>query len=428
MNQKNLTELPSPAKEFSIVELPLHFVAVEPDLLLMPSKGSFKRIAVDCNYDDIGNAVNALTIFQQEFGNFQRIVAVGDSATLLADRLSEAEASNEVVTECETLIIIDRGADLASALITEPTIEGDIWAHCPDNFGQVGRVELHEGEPFFRTLRSLSSAEFGDWILRFEEWQQWYLNEVNTNPEVKPVVSAILEKHRARRDLMDLANEAYLDRSPFYDAIVKSEANQLLSIDVLQYALNLAVIANDWANALRLIALRAVCGLPLSETQLSDITDELRMEFGDAIEEALLDLDKVGLLSTRESQFRLPRFPSGELFPDTKSDERLQEISLACGFVRPSTVIVKRIVNGELDWLQRIKGLKLAVRDQSAQAVTRQTRRVFVFFVGGVTLSEVSQFRKFGRERMWGCEYLVGATDLIQPGRFMSQFIPALNK
>jgi hypothetical protein len=52
-----------PATEYSIVELPLYFVAVEPDLLLMPSKGSFRPIAADFNYEDIGNAATALALF-----------------------------------------------------------------------------------------------------------------------------------------------------------------------------------------------------------------------------------------------------------------------------------------------------------------------------------------------------------------------------
>jgi hypothetical protein len=66
VNQKNPAELPAPATEYSIVELPLYFVAVEPDLPRMPSKGSFRRIAADFNDYDIGNAVTALALFQQE--------------------------------------------------------------------------------------------------------------------------------------------------------------------------------------------------------------------------------------------------------------------------------------------------------------------------------------------------------------------------
>jgi hypothetical protein len=158
------------------------------------------------------------------------------------------------------------------------------------------------------------------------------------------------------------------------------------------------LITNDLVNALRMIALRAVCGVSLSTTQLSNITTELRMEFRDAVEEALLDLDRVGFLNARESQFNLPQFPHDDLFPNLdKRIDRLPEVPPVSPFVWPSTVIVKKTVNGELEWLPRIKGLKVAVMDKSVQEVSSQGRRVFVFFVDGVTLSEVGQFIKFGR-------------------------------
>jgi hypothetical protein len=266
-------------------------------------------------------------------------------------------------------------------------------------------------------------------MLRFEEWQKSCQDQFTTDLSLAPVISAILEHRNARNDLLDLVNEAYMDLSPFSAGIIRNEARQLYSRDTLKYALNLAVIDNDWAHALRLIALRAISGKPLSRDELRAVTEELRMEFGEDIGEALFDLDKVGLLSTRESQFKLPEFSPEELFPKfEETDEIPPEISLVEGFVWPSTLIVKKIVNGEWEWLRKVKGLKFDLKEKQGLAVARQAKRVFVFFVGGVTLSEVSQFRKFGRGRFWGCEYIVGATDLIQPGRFMSQFIPALRK
>jgi hypothetical protein len=144
-------EHPAPSSEHSLVAVPLYC------------------LAVDFHYDDTGNAAAALGLFQREFGSFRRIVTVGDSASIVADRLMEAGVPNEVVAECETLILIVRGADLASALMSAPMIEGAMRPHRADNIRQVGRVELHEGEPYFRTLRFLSFGAFRDWTTRFEE-------------------------------------------------------------------------------------------------------------------------------------------------------------------------------------------------------------------------------------------------------------------
>ena len=137
--------------ELSIEVLPLYFIPFESDLLSLCLDDAFEntylvssfRIPLDCvsngiKYQDPTStflAAKALMGLQDIHGLFPRIIGKGDRANALLElllRLRKEAAVEENATTfgpmpssyIESLIIIDRGIDLATPLLTQLTYEG----------------------------------------------------------------------------------------------------------------------------------------------------------------------------------------------------------------------------------------------------------------------------------------------------------------
>ena len=111
-----------------------------------------------------------------------------------------------------------------------------------------------------------------------------------------------------------------------------------------------------------------------------------------------------------------------KIFPE--EDDPVKE-SLQ-GFVTPSVRIVQAAVSGNWAAVQRAYDDKVVPVSQTGQCPKigeGEKRRVLVFFVGGVTLSEVGILRNIGRLSQT-VEFIIGASEKINGNQLISDLFP----
>ncbi|KAH9929757.1 Sec1-like protein [Fomitopsis serialis] len=108
----------------------LQFIPIAEDVISLENDNAFKELWVDGDETVIYNSMQALDGLQRVYGPFPRIVGKGDYASRLANLLhrnpptSSPSTSQAAQSPIDSLIIIDRGADMITPLLTQLTYEG----------------------------------------------------------------------------------------------------------------------------------------------------------------------------------------------------------------------------------------------------------------------------------------------------------------
>ncbi|KAL8862831.1 MAG: hypothetical protein Q9178_000773 [Gyalolechia marmorata] len=123
--------------DISVEALPLHFIPLDHDVLTLAYDDPFIDLYMRKDPTSIFLAAQALMPIQHKYGLFPRIIGKGDNARRLMELLlrmrSEAAADENAAisrrgmmpsASIESLIIIDREADMATPLLTQLTYEG----------------------------------------------------------------------------------------------------------------------------------------------------------------------------------------------------------------------------------------------------------------------------------------------------------------
>jgi hypothetical protein len=125
-----------------VSELQLHFVPLEQDLLSLELDTSFSELYLRKDPTSIFASARALMLLQKQYGLFPRMLGKGDDAKRLIDLLQRMRNEEDVETSTganghylssfsltpsaliEHLVVIDRSIDFPTALATQLTYEG----------------------------------------------------------------------------------------------------------------------------------------------------------------------------------------------------------------------------------------------------------------------------------------------------------------
>ncbi|KAH9837352.1 Sec1-like protein, partial [Rhodofomes roseus] len=117
--------------DITISSYNLQFIPLADDVISLENDNAFKELWVDGDETVIYNSMQALHGLQRLYGQFPRIVGKGDYASRLANLLhgnpstSDSPSTSQAVqSPIDSLIIIDRGADMITPLLTQLTYEG----------------------------------------------------------------------------------------------------------------------------------------------------------------------------------------------------------------------------------------------------------------------------------------------------------------
>lgn len=451
--------IPTLSDEIAVYDFDANILPIDNDFFLLPCYNSYLNMSIYYNYDDIYNSAHALKEIENVFGEIPQVFCLGELAervysTLQQMRNHDSKHKSLGVSQVTSMIIIDRNADLITPVTSQVSIEGIIdqifgidYGHCQfvqPNDKEMVILDFMESFDVLRAVRTLSSDKGREKMRTIEETLmniKKALEQKDKNikefSDLYMKGSKILSNYSKLQLLFKCFLEALTQRNKKYPTIystINAEFNVLRdNVKLMDYAENLVLLMNDWKTALRLIALESASGISHSSKLVKRIQSEIVAEFGFDAQESIMNLEKTKYLSTKP--VKMPKkgcLDSLNLFSEEFNGEPIEVAATALGgFVPPSVRIVQKITNGEWPTIYKAFQEKcfMSVNGDPPKQLENDVNRVIVFFVGGVTLTEVATIRNIGRSYYKGeIEFIIGSTEKINCETFMDQLCPILKK
>ena len=449
-----------PKMQISVANFAADFVPLDSDYFVMPCLGTFKKYVADGDYDDLFTSSRALVKLQKIFGRIPQVVCVGKAAARVRDVMNQSakELSDvDIPPQFSSLILFDRQCDLVSAVLSQPSVEGAIKTAFGINYGYVeaehvpvdesdkadkkGSQKLSERLPVFATIRAMSilaaNEHRGFLQSKLDEQMQFLrgehtVTEIKNNAELMRYVSLSFGMFKSYGILMN-ALQRLRDVCPNRDDILTREFQLLFNkLDIVDFAENLISVSGDWKSALRLLALQSATGL--GRIAWDKVQTEICSEFGLCAQTALLDFERSGLSSPDKCPIPLKLWGrrTQELFADFDSDTGKPlspEGSALGGYIPRSVRIIQRIVEDNIKSIPDAvaRALQIDITGERTAPSPDEAVKIVVFFIGGVTATEISCLRALSHDVFDGkIEFIVGATDEITGDTFMCQFFPTI--
>ena len=308
----------------AVVDLPIHFVPSDADVLTLEDGGAPSRHAR--GHPGPAHAVAAgLSALHPRLGAPSIVRAVGPAALVVADALSAghraagADAPPPGAGSVTEWILIDRAIDWATPLLTQLTYEGLVRETVPvvggaavvpgggGGDGSTTRVALSVTDTTFRSLRDLSFAAAGPSLgARARALQAGYGAARGGDvplAELKAFASALKDLPSVQRHVALAEAAGAAASTPEFRARVAAEQSLLAGArDAGDAAAGAAEEAlargapRAAATALRLLCLATVTGAPPSRGRLERVVRELVATSGPEAVATLCGLDGGGLL------------------------------------------------------------------------------------------------------------------------------------
>ena len=436
------------SREIYVREFRADFLPIDNDFFLMPCVNSFYQLNVEKDFNDLYSSARCLAKIQMVFGNIPQVFTMGQMAERVRDLMqgiiSQTGSSQATAPQIDSLIIIDRGVDLITPLMSsfcEEVLIDEVFGinygvlETPEYLGHgIQRIVLNEHDELYQRTRFLPISQAGDQISQklneFKEIETIMKQRASKAEEFKDNVLKMQKAIKAKPHvnlLLDLT-KAVIEQSRKHNPILKIMLQKEFDLvrsntSIMDFAENYITLFDDWKNALRLLFLEMQVGISHSKGTVQKIEKEIISEFGMKAHEVLITLEKLKLITS------LPN-PGWQTIAKNLGIFKDDEMSEICDHFVPLTVrVVQKATNKEWPgtWAKTFDERKvpISVVGEPGKTNENEVRRVLVFFVGGVTLSEAAFIRQMGRVIYKGqVQYIVGSTDSINKNKFMSQLCP----
>lgn len=345
----------------NISELALNFVPLEQDLLSLELEDSFEDLFLRKDPTSIFASAHALMLLQKQYGLFPRILGKGEHAKRLAELLQRMRNEEDVNTAAdpnsihltsfgltpssliENLIVIDRDVDFPTVLSTQLTYEGLIdevfgiannqaevdssvlGGAAPQSQQQNGstttptaatkrKIMLDSTDKLYPELRNANFATVGPALNRIAR-RLASDNETMHNKDPHAPVAELrnivqkLPSYQAESQSLKmqtgLAEEIMkFTRSESFGRMLEVQQNLLAGTDPANLHENIEeLIARDapLTTVLRLLGLESCMANGIRQRDLDHFKRQILQAYGYQHALTLSDLDKIGLLCTRES-------------------------------------------------------------------------------------------------------------------------------
>lgn len=439
----SLDELWAPLHQVIAKEFHADFLFTDVDFFLLPCTHTFYHTAIQKDFSDLFAAARSLAKIQTVFGGIPHVVTVGESAamvkTLMDGIMDQTGCSSTDVPQIGSLIIIDRAVDLVTPLMMPTSIEGRMDEYFGIKYGvfkldvkledgptdrSCDDVVLGERHQAFKQVRCMGDDAYRELAARWsresaEKWQrlkeggssleEWgnivieLRSRLDVTEQVRACVLMIMEKDT------DLFQRAML-AIPQWDLILNGTS-------VLPLAMSYVTMLGDWETALKLIYLETFAKGPKS-VPMEGIIKALAAEFDLNAMETIATMAKVRQLPPVANCTHAAAKWNLDCFEESKMG------ALCDKFIPVSVQIVRKITAGST----AIKGIDVSsVGEDTVKDTSSDNRRVLVFFVGGITLSEAGYIRALSSVVFENrVSYIIGATNQLSSRTFIEELRPGL--
>ncbi|OHS95469.1 Sec1 family protein [Tritrichomonas foetus] len=437
-----------PKTDIIVHEFHADFFPVDEDYFLLPCHKSFFQINAENDFNDLYASARALAKIQTVFGVIPNILTVGNAGERVRDLMrgimSQAGSLTSQAPQIDSLLIFDRTADIVTPLCSQSTFEGLVDEFFGINFGITSPSE--DAEVIFSEKQELIAEMRGQLFEKVHQTIEERVREYGKyeDPEYQEQIrkADIAEFKKLMLHMKYLINEKKFfvkvqnlaeklvkeaTKTPLFVSLRNAELNLLAAnSSVMPMAEHFMLLLNDWKTAMRLILLEAAVGHKLRKDL---INQELIDQYGESAKNTIKTLDRLHLLSTQQSNYMKQWRSINESLGLVMADDNICKM---CDQVVPLSVrLVQKATQG--DWpgnwgkIFAKSNMPLSVEGQPPPPVEGKLRRLLIFFIGGVTLSEVAFIRNLGKEIFDGkIQYVIGSTDQINADSFTEQLCPGL--
>ena len=440
-----------PEKQVLIENFHSDFVPVEDDFFLLPSRNTFSKIFFDGEEEILYSSARALAKIQSIFGKIPHIMTIGEKSSITNDIMVSILNKTQIpqqVPVIDSLLIIDRMADIVTPLFIITTIEGMLDEVFGIHYGALLNPTTNETllmtnkSPVFASYRdnSISNPDI-DIVKELKSAtedlktlqpnglnMQEFSEKIKRINRIKPY-KELIDKH------INLLGKAYAEKGKdsTNTAIVQAQFDLLTGQSCSALAEQLVALKNDWRSAMKLLILEPCFNITHNKKFYQTIQNMCIAQFGSKAIKPLLNLDRNGLFS------RDNRFPADWKIvqdnltvtekPKVVGDKNVYKsnlMNILDGYVPISVRLVQHCISNSSKVIQAVsqnKNMQISVTTAPNANVTKQKRKVLVFFVGGVTLTECSMIRNLSTESL---QFLIGSTEQINSETFLDQLCPFL--
>lgn len=441
---------PKKPNEIYVQEFHYDFFPVDDDYFLLPCYHSFSQINVENDYNDIYSSARALAKIQTVFGEVPHVVSIGKNAiytkTLMQGLLKKTGSLSTQYPLIDSIFLFDRACDLVTPLASQMTFEGIIDELLGVNFGvcetkdkKYNEITLSEqyeivseirGERALKVMDSLHNYIVECQKIKDGEFIKSWRDSNQGDFKTLMLRAKHLERQKSKLDeLMFLAENYFKNRitDPFSRIILTMEYSSIANDEKLlpSTAETFIQLFNDWKTALRLIFLQLVINNKAVDTQL--LIESFIDQFGEKAKQTIRTLDRLELLNQKSvQQYKISN--SVLTLTNSKDKSGNDELLEMCDDIIPLMLrIIQFLTSNDMEKQNKLCELNIPIdfSGKLTAPVPGKPRKILVFFIGGITLSEVNLIRRFGKKLSNNkFQFIIGSTDQINMNTFMDQLCP----
>lgn len=408
----------------------LDLIPFDDDILSMELSSSFREIYLDGDNTSLYYIAKSIMKLQTLYGVIPSIKAVGNSSKKISDMLMRMRREvgpdeNAVASEIESIILVDRETDLVTPLCMQLTYEGlideyfGIFNSYVDLDPEIAKIvqdpkkpapppnkkiktPMNSNDKLYSEVRDLNFSVLPSVLIRKAKELAEFENkryEAQTGVQLRDFVKGLKTYQQDKQSLTTHTSIAerlvVITKEQNFHKRLEAEQNYLAGVDDETEFLEECINKKEpLTKVLRLLSLYSLT-VGLNQKKYDFFRREIIQTYGTEHLKTLNNLEKAGLVKKQEGKlpFSLYRKPLN-LIVEGISEANPNDIAYVySGYAPLSIRLIQKCLTNDLEFLRQ---LSVPV-SQVSQPLPRGSKSVtsvnLVFFVGGITFTEISALR-----------------------------------
>lgn len=440
--------------DITIGEYPLDLIPFDDDVLSLELPQSYKECFLEGDRTALFYVARSLMRLQHVFGIIPNIKGKGACARSVMEMLlrmrRESATEIKVVPAIDTLIIIDRSVDSVTPLCTQLTYEGlvdeifgihnsyvdldpEIVGVQKTNRPKV-KTALNSNDRLYAEIRDMNFSVLGPLLNRkAREIDEYYKKryEAQTVSQIRDFMKGLgsyQQEHQSLRVHTNIAERILtVTKEQDFHSRLEAEQKMLFGLETSEGYIQECIDKQDpLVKVLRLLCLESLIMNGIKQKTLDHLRREIIQAYGYEFLFTLTNLERMGLLKKQggSSNWKYLRKALRLTVEDINEKEPSDIAYVYSGYAPLSVRLIQAAFNpgwkAMEEVMRTIPGPSFEETQQIPKGVTAQgneaaqrSKVVLVFFIGGVTFTEISSLRFLGQQSGGKQDFIVATTKLI---------------
>jgi len=453
-------------KDVKLGEFQLDLIPFEKDVLSLEMEDCYKECLLEGDRTSLFYVARSIMKLQSVFGIIPHIKGKGICAKVVAEMLLRmrremgAEEPTQIVPEIDTLILIDRQADMVTPMCTQLTYEGLIDEVFGINNGLVdldpdlvGKAEeaakkgikkvktpLNSNDKLFSFLRDVNFGVLGPLLnKKAKEIDEYYKKryEFKTVSEIRDFMKGLgsyQTEHQSLRTHTSVAEHILkVTKGSHFHKQLSAEQDLLLgNPPPMDYIEECIARQEPLVKVLRLLVLYSQTNQGIKQKEYENLKNDILSAYGYEFLFTLNNLERLGLLKKQEGKKNFDTVRNRlRLVVENINEAEPNDVAYVYSGYAPISVRLVELANNwrqMVDVLNLLPGPNFEQEQQLPDGVlqvggaTGTNKVTLVFFIGGVTFTEIAAIRWLSQQDE-NKDYIVATTKLVNGDTLLSTFM-----